>query len=71
MKSLFVERNMKKLALALAVLAVMGPFTPPAFAASDDTDLGFETAFYRPIHKTSSFGLVVTGTVIDKWSNWE
>lgn len=55
---------MKKLALSLAVLTCVAPFTPPAFAAPDDTDLGFETAFYRPFYKTSSFGLVVTGTAI-------
>jgi hypothetical protein len=64
MKSLFVERKMKKLALALAVLTLTAPFTPPAFAAPDDTDLGFEAAFYRPVYKTSSFGLVLTATAI-------
>ena len=64
MKSLFGERKMKKLAVSLAVLTLVALFMPPAFAKPDDTDLGFEAAFYRPIHKTSSFGLVVTGTVI-------
>ncbi len=55
---------MKKLALALAVPALMVPFPAPAIAAPDDTDLGFEAAFYRPVYKTSSFGLVLTGTAI-------
>lgn len=63
-KSPFVESRMKTLALSVAVLAFMVPFTPSAFAVPDDTDLGFETAFYRPFYKTSSFGLVVTGTAI-------
>lgn len=55
---------MKKLALSLAVLTFVAPFTPPAFAVPDDTDLGFETAFYRPFYKTRSFGLVVTAATI-------
>ncbi len=55
---------MKKLPLSLAILAFVAPFAPPAFAVPDDNDLGFEAAFYRPFYKTSSFGLVVTGTAI-------
>jgi hypothetical protein len=64
LKLLLLKLMMKKLTLSLAVLAFLAPFTPSAFAAPDDTDLGFETAFYRPFYKTSSFGLVVTGSAI-------
>jgi hypothetical protein len=61
-----MEAPMKNKAFAstLLILASLASAAAPAIAAADDNDLGFKAAFYRPIHKKTSFGLLVTGTTI-------
>lgn len=54
----------KAFASTLLILASLASAAAPAIAAADDNDLGFKAAFYRPIHKKTSFGLLVTGTTI-------
>ena len=53
-----------RLAMSVALLSGVMSLGGPAFAAPDDTDLGFETAFHRPFYKKKSFGLVITGTTM-------
>jgi len=48
----------------MALLSGVMTLNAPAFAAPDDTDLGFEAAFHRPFYKKKSFGLVITGTTM-------
>lgn len=55
---------MKTFALSMLFLAGALTCTSPAYAAPDDTDLGFASAFPRPIHKKKSFGLLVTGASV-------
>jgi hypothetical protein len=54
----------KRLALSFVVLAYLGALAPLAAAASDDTDLGFESAFPRKIYQKKYFGLAFTGVTV-------
>ena len=53
-----------RLVVSVALLSGVMSLAVPALAASDDMDLGFETAFHRPFYKKKSFGLVMTGTTV-------
>ena len=55
---------MKTFQLSMLFLAGTLACTSPAYAAPDDTDLGFAAAFPRPIHKKKNFGLLVTGASV-------
>jgi tetratricopeptide (TPR) repeat protein len=55
---------MKKLALLLAVSVWLVSLAPVATAASDDANLGFESAFPRKFYEKKYFGLAVTGAMI-------
>ncbi len=55
---------MRKFAVSLALLAGLTSMVEHATAAADDKDIGFKAAFERPFYKTTSFGLLVTGTTV-------